>query len=329
MKKRVCLFLAGILLSYFAWAGGGQARPADGEWVPSRNIDWVVTSSAGGGSDIFTRFIADILVREGLVDRSILVTNNSTGMGEVGRAQVAGLRGAAADHTLMTFNSGDLMTMVQNTSRRVNAFQPIAIMAIDKQLLYVSRASRFQSFQEVMDAVRAGQRIVAGGSRGDDQMTFEMLLDEMGWTEEQVPYIVHHSSNDAIVAALGGHIDIVVSKPAAASAFVEAGELIPILALANERLGGDLASAPTVSEMGAFNNVEFPVWRGIAASPQMSPEAQAFWASVLQKVAETNAWKYDYLDRFLLIPVFMDHQQSTVHMSDFEREFLSMEGVRW
>jgi len=329
MKKRLCVCAFGMVLSAFVWAGGNQDQggAAGGTWAPSRNIDWVVTSSAGGGSDIFTRFIADILAKEGLVSNTILVTNNATGMGEVGRTQVSGLRGAGADHTIMTFNSGDLMSMVQNTTRRMDSFRPIAIMAIDKQLLYVSKASRFQNFQQVMDAVRGGTRIVAGGSRGDDQMTFQLLLDEMKWGEAQVPYIIHHSSNDAIVAALGGHIDLVISKPAAAAPFVEAGELIPILALAHQRFGGNLASVPTVSEVGNFNNVEFPVWRGIAGPASMSPEAQAFWASVLQKVAETSTWQNEYIGKFLLLPVFMDHLEATKYMLEFQNEFMEILGA--
>jgi len=331
MKKRMCLLVAGILLATLAWAAGGQAQPgaAAAGWVPSRNVDFIVTSSAGGGSDIFSRLIADILVREGfVVNANILVSNNATGMGEVARTQVSQLRGAMADHTIMAFNSGDMMSMVQNTPRRVADFTPIAVMAIDKQLLYVSKTSRYQRFQDIMAAVRAGTRIVAGGSRGDDQMTFGLLLQEMSWNEDQFPYIIHHSSNDAIVAALGNHIDVVISKPAASAPFVEAGELIPILALSNTRFAGDLASAPTVSEVGPFKNVEFPVWRGIAGPAGMSAEAQAYWATVLQKVTETGTWKYDYIERFLLLPVFMNHQQSTEYMTTFQRDFMAGQGIR-
>jgi putative tricarboxylic transport membrane protein len=74
--------------------------------------------------------------------------------------------------------------------------------------------------------------------------------------------------------------------------------------------------------------VEFPVWRGIASSPTMSPEAQAFWASVLKKVTETDTWKNDYISRFLLLPIFMDHRESTEYMNSFEKEFMALMGIR-
>jgi len=331
MKKRACLIVAGLLMSALVWAAGGQAQSgasggASAAWAPSRNVDWVVTSSAGGGSDIFSRMIADIMVKEKFVEATILVTNDSASIGEPARARVSQIRGAPADHTLMAFNSGDMITMVNNTTRRVADFTPIGIMAIDKQLLYVGKDSKYKTFREIMNAIRAGNRIVAGGSRGDDQTTFQMLLDEMGWSEDQFAYIISQSSNDAITSILGNHIDVVISKPAASAPYVEAGQLIPILALSNERYTGDLASAPTVSEVGPYKNVEFPVWRGIVGPASMSAEAQAFWSAVLKKVSETETWKKDYIDKFKLIPEYMTFQQSTEYMTNFQKEYLASQG---
>ena len=77
------------------------------------------TSGPGGGSDIFTRMITDIVGKEGISRANFLVVNKSDGGGEVGRAKVSQASGPLADHTLITFNSGDLMPMLQNTSRRV------------------------------------------------------------------------------------------------------------------------------------------------------------------------------------------------------------------
>ena len=328
MKKSVWLLVAAMFVSTLAWAGGGKEQAGSGDWAPSRNVDWVVTSSAGGGSDIFSRLIADVLTKEKFVNATILVTNDSAAIGEPARARVSQIKGALADHTLMAFNSGDMMTMVGNTTRRVADFKPIAILAIDKQLLYVGKDSKYKSFREIMDAIKAGNRLVAGGSRGDDQTTFGLLLKEMGWTEEQFAYIISQSSNDAITSILGNHIDVVISKPAASAPYVEAGQLIPILALSDQRFTGDLASAPTVSEVGPYKNVEFPIWRGIASPVAMSPEAQAFWSAALKKVTETETWKKDYIGKFKLIPVYMDFKQAAEYMTNFEKDFMAERGIK-
>ena len=120
-------------------------------------------------------------------------------------------------------------------------------------------------------------RIVIGGSKGDDIATYDALLEELGLTEDQMGYITYDSTGDAITAALGGNLDFVISKPASASQYVESGDLTPVLALSNERFTGNLADAPTLSEIGDYENVEVPVWRGVAAPAAMSDAAVEFW----------------------------------------------------
>ena len=87
MKK---LLFNVMLLMVFAvswgFAGGqqGAGSTESGEgWKPSRNVEWFIPSSAGGGSDIFARIIADILVKEGIVTTPITVINRGDGGGEL------------------------------------------------------------------------------------------------------------------------------------------------------------------------------------------------------------------------------------------------------
>ena len=47
--------------------------------------------------------------------QTIVISNETDGSGEVGRNKVATMKAGDADYTLLTFNSGDLMPMVQNT----------------------------------------------------------------------------------------------------------------------------------------------------------------------------------------------------------------------
>jgi len=305
-------------------------EPATPEWAPSRNIEWMITSGPGGGSDIFTRTIADIMSRENIVTNTIIAQNLTTGGGEVGRNQVATMSaGPVADHTLLTFNSGDLMPMVQNTANRLENFTSIAVMAVDKQIILSAEHTTFADFYEAVEAARAGESVIVGGSRGDDHMTFDMLLTEVGLTSDDIPYITFDSTAEAIAAILGGHLDFVVAKPAAASEFVDAGMLIPELALSNERFGGNLASAPTVSEIGdgQYNNVEFPVWRSVVGPASMSPEAAAFWSEALRQVSLTDTWIYDYLEQFMLINAFMSMEESFEYQLNFQTEFMEMMGL--
>ena len=71
MKKLMAMTLALLMVLSLAACGssssssGGSSSSGDsGEFVPSKNITWTCTSSAGGGSDIFSRKIADIMKNE-------------------------------------------------------------------------------------------------------------------------------------------------------------------------------------------------------------------------------------------------------------------------
>ncbi|KSV57592.1 Bug family tripartite tricarboxylate transporter substrate binding protein [Acetivibrio ethanolgignens] len=329
MKKKIMVAMAAVLTVSTLLTGCGSKEAGNETFVPKDTINWTVTSSPGGGSDIYTRMISDIMTKEGLVnDQNIVVTNKTDGSGEIGRNEVANTKGDKADYTLLTFNSGDLMPMVKNTNNRSSNFKIIAVMAVDKQLIFKGESTKYNDFAEAIEAAKNGTKIVIGGSKGDDIATYEAMLEEIGIGEDVMSYITYDSTGDAITAALGGHVEFVISKPAAASEYVEAGSLIPVLALANERYGGNLADAPTLSEIGDYENIEVPVWRGVAAPAEMSDAAVAYWSEVLGKVAETDTWKNDYLDKNKLIANYMTAEEATKYVTQYEKEFMEANGIQ-
>ena len=351
MKKLMALTLALLMTLSLAACGGKSEQPAASgsnnssapaeaaAFVPSKNITWICTSSAGGGSDIFSRKISDIMKNDNLVNgQTIVVSNETDGSGEVGRNKVATMKAGDADYTLLTFNSGDLMPMVKNTKNRSSNFRILAIMAVDKQLLFSCPKSEAKTdyakaggdqtdFAAAIEAAKNGTFVVIGGSKGDDITTYGKLLSEVGLTEQQMGYITYDSTSDAITAALGGNVDFVISKPAAASQYVESGDLNAVLALANERYSGNLADAPTLSEIGDYENVEVPVWRGVAAPAAMSDAAVAFWSEALGKVSASDAWHTEYLQKNQLIDEYKDTVAATEYVTAYEADYMAANGL--
>ena len=351
MKKLMALTLALLMTLSLAACGGKTEQPAASgsnnssapaeaaAFVPSKNITWICTSSAGGGSDIFSRKISDIMKNDNLVNgQTIVVSNETDGSGEVGRNKVATMKAGDADYTLLTFNSGDLMPMVKNTKNRSSNFRILAIMAVDKQLLFSCPGSEAKTdyakaggdqndFAAAIEAAKNGTFVVIGGSKGDDITTYGKLLAEVGLTEQQMGYITYDSTSDAITAALGGNVDFVISKPAAASQYVESGDLNAVLALANERYSGNLADAPTLSEIGDYENVEVPVWRGVAAPAAMSDAAVAFWSEALGKVSASDAWHTEYLQKNQLIDEYKDTVAATEYVTAYEADYMAANGL--
>ena len=319
MKKFVAIVLSALMVC--ALFANGTEETASAGFKPTKDVSWVCTSKPGGGSDIFTTQIKDAMKVNGITDANIVTEYITDGSGEVGRLQVSTTNKAKADYTLLTFNSGDLMPMVKNTDNRVENFRPLAIMAVDKQLLFVGEQSKYSSWQEIMDALKNGAKIVIAGSKGDDIETYSKLIAELGVSEAQLSYIANDATSGAITSLLGGHVDLCMSKPAAASQYVEAGKMKPVLALSTTRFSTEsLKDAPTLSEFG-FNNVEVPVWRGVSAPKAMSDEAYAFWADCLKKASETAEFKA-YLAKNGLEPMYLFGAEAEAYMLEYQKNYL-------
>lgn len=319
--KKIAVFALVAMVAFSLFANGAAEQGA-GSFKPTGGVDWICTSKPGGGSDIFTQQIKDIIRTSGISDANITVNYVTDGGGEVGRLQVAMTNKAKADHTLLTFNSGDLMPMVKNTDNRIQNFTPICILAVDKQLLFIGEQSKYSSWQEVLDGLKKGEKIVIAGSKGDDIETYEKLIAELGVSKSQLSYITNDATSGAITALLGGHVDLCMSKPAAAAQYLEAGKMSPVLALSTSRFtAAALKDAPTLSEFG-YKDVEVPVWRGVVGPKEMSEQAAAFWSECFRKVSETEAWQNGYLLKNGLQSYFKDYKEAKAYMEKYQADYL-------
>lgn len=331
MKRLAGLLLGATMLLSLAACGekapqGGAADGASGQednksWAPSKTVEWTVTSSPGGGSDIFTRKLSEIMTTAEMVDQTVLITNQTDGAGEVGRMQVSQKKDDG--HSLLTFNSGDLQPMVLNTKNRIENFRPVCIMAFDSRLLWFGEHTVYGDMAELLEAAKNGTHIVMGGSKGDDIMTHEKLLEVTGLSDQQISYITYDATSDAITALLGGHVDFITSKPAAASQYMESGDMTPVLTVAMERYDGRFADVPTMSEIGEYENFEVPVWRGVVAPGSMPDEAVAYWSETFRAISESTEWKEGYLEKNGLTNQFMPWEEATEYMKNYQEECLA------
>jgi len=311
MRRILLLSALLVFASAFAFASGeAEAAGGDESWTPDRNVEWYCTSSPGGGSSIFTQQIIEIIKEEGLVDEDILINYKTDGGGAVGRREVS--RKNTNGHTLLTFNNGDLQPLVQLENGDLDMFTPLAVMATDGQILLVRADSRFETGQDFIDAINAGERIIINGSKGDDINLFERIEEEVGGDLE---YLINDSTGDALTQILGGNADAVIAKPAASYELVAAGELRPLIAATRDGFGEPF-EAPTFKELGY--DIELTVYRGIVGPADMPQEAVEFWSDVFGKVAATDQWRDGYLNRFLLTGNYLPADESAEYMQDFE-----------
>lgn len=343
-KKQVALLMAGVLAiaTMMTGCGGsdssGTAAPAPAEseasseggeseaasassFVPENPITFNISSKAGGNSDLIIRTIADICTREGLVKETFVVNNNADGGGNIVRIETHDTDDP--DHTLLCFSSGDMQSMLDSDiGLKVDDFAPIATMAADKQLIFAKADGKYTAFEDVMAAVEAGTKINVGGTKSNEKTAFDLFAEEIDKTD-MFNYMFYESSSESITALLGDHIDLAMGSPAAAISYVESGDIIPIVALSDERFMAPLDTAPTMEELG-YNVVQSPMWRGIIAPGTMSAEAQQYWSEIFEKVTETEAWQ-EYLNTYLLSPYYNDLETTKEIMLQTQADYLAGE----
>lgn len=298
--------------------GGADSAVVESAYELDGNVSWIVTSSAGGGSDIFSRTISDILRSNDLIDQTIIVNNQTDGGGEVGRRNVSGMKNEA--NTLLTFNTGDLQGMLQNTDLKLGNFTPLAVMALDGQILLVKSDYEFTTIEDVIKAIEGGEKFIIGGSKSDDEHVYNLFSENIGG--DKVEYMRFDSTNDALTALLGGHVDIAIGKPAASLQYIQSGDMVAIATFGSTRFGGDFSDAPTFLELG-YDTIQFEIYRGIVGPADMPQEAVDFWVDKLEKVTQTESWKTDYIDKFLLLPSFIGGEKAKAYMQKVEDEILS------
>ncbi|MDC7234734.1 MAG: tripartite tricarboxylate transporter substrate-binding protein [Spirochaetales bacterium] len=308
MKKLLTVLLMVALTAGVVFAEGQQE--AEGPWSPTKGVEWVVTSSAGGGSSIFTQNIVEIMKNEGIVEKNIIINYKTDGGGAVGRRAVSMMKNEA--HTLLTFNSGDLQPLVTREGGDLDGLTPLAVMALDGQIILANYDSPYADMEALIAGLKGGDRIIVGGSKSDDEAIYNAMKSEIGGNME---YLRSDSTGEALTQLLGGHVDIAIAKPAASFDLVSSGELRPMVSAGATRFA-DPFDAPTFGELGY--DIEFQIYRGVVGPADMPEEAVAYWSDALAKVAATSAWKENYINKFLLVDHHLGAEDAKAYMQKFE-----------
>ena len=283
----------------------GAAAASD--WSPSRNVEWVNTSSAGGGTSIFTQSAIEVMRTNGLVDRNVIVNYKTDGGGAIGRREVANDR-RSRGHMLLTLNYGDLEPYVNIEGGDIGNFTPLAVMAFDSQVLLARADTKYKDIDTLLVAMDAKERIMVGGSKSDDEAIYQDLKNIVGGNLE---YIRSSSTSEALTLLLGGHVDIAIAKPAASLDLVASGELIPLVSFGEARFDEPF-DTPTMKEKGY--DISYNIWRGVVGPKNMTDDAAKYWSDILVKVAKSDEWRNNYIRKFMLQPVAMDHQEALEYM---------------
>jgi tripartite-type tricarboxylate transporter receptor subunit TctC len=246
MKK----FLATVSVTAMALTG----TFAGAEEYPSKTIEVVTHAGNGGGTDVTTRMMMLRARRE--LGADMVVVNKKGGGGGVAMDHY--LNVPADGHTILTFTIGHAATVAKGKTRLTLAdIRPIARGTDDPQILMV-KCGVYASAEAFVAAQKEAPISYGTTHLGNiDDVSAFMFTKKGGM---QTPKIVpFDGGGELAVQLVAGAVDAAVLNLAEAGSQIDAGEVCPIVVLADERMAG-LPGVSTAKEMGI--DVSFSTVRG-------------------------------------------------------------------
>jgi putative tricarboxylic transport membrane protein len=304
----------------------GWNAPAVAQSFPSRPIELVVHTGAGGGTDLVARLVADILVRDKLVNVPVNVSNRTGGGGAIAYNYIKTKRGDP--HVVMTVASMAMLTQTVRPELKLGLdnYTPIAFLAQDPQAVLVSADSQFKTLKDLLDAGRKEPNSLAASITspgGTGRMLIWMLERETGGRYKAVSF---KSGADALMQVMGGHTHFSTENISEGYAAVT-GKKLRVLAVTSRNRLPIVPDAPTMIELGY--NIHIGTGRGFAMPAGVSSEAAAHMESLLRRVYEHPAWK-EQAERNMYENIWMGRAEYAKHLEErrgLVQEFLQAIGI--
>lgn len=314
-KHRIITVIALLALMVTSAAGcsnSGKSKAANSTgWVPTKPIELVVTSSAGGGSDLFARTMVKIISDNNFCPQPINVVNKSGGGGSIGYSY---LNGKAKDPYFLGITSSSYYTtpLMGGSPVSLKNFTHLVHMAKDPQVMVVNSQAPYKTLEELIKFGKSNPKALKAGvsnNASDDAIAAYILGDKSGIDMSIVPFT---SGGEVLTNILGNHIDVAFSGPGESLEQIKAGKLIAI-ATSNETRLDILPDVPTFKEKGIDLTIQQS--RGVIMTSGVSAEQIAFYEDMFKKVSETEAWK-NYVKTNAMVSVYMGSNDYTKFSND-------------
>ncbi len=283
-----------ILLTSLAPALFAQA-------YPTRPIELVSPTGAGGGSDLVARTVAEIVAKEKFLPQQIYVQNRAGGGGAVGLTYVAGKRG---DPYVFVQSAITVVSVPIRTGLDVGVdkFQPLGVIGNDLNSLAVAEGSPYRTLKELLDAARAKPKTISVGITFPGGSAHGMMHRLQKAAGVQFNLVSFKSGTESVTAVMGGHIHATAENLGEVMPHVETKKLRLLGVPAASRLAG-LPGVPTLKEQGF--DIQAGALRGFVAPAGIPRDAAKVLEDMLAKVHKSAAWR-EYMARNMYEDVYMN-----------------------
>ena len=264
----------------------GHPAFAQGAWVPSKEVEFVIPFGVGGGADLMARVIGKVIQDSKLVPVPVQMVNRPGGGGAAGIGYVSASR-KADPHTLILINGSTQITPILTpNAKTLTEVRPLMNLMLDDFVLFVPAGSPWKTAADfVKDAKAKPPKTVAFSTGGTTDVMAITIFSKA--TGVQYNMINFNSGGEALTALLGGHVQASIGNAIEFMGQLQAGKVRALGVFRDNRFAA-LPDVPTMKEQGIVAP-NFQMWRGVAMPLGAPDAAAAYWTGVLEKVAASPA----------------------------------------
>ena len=261
-SRRQALTMAAALAA--CTLGGAQAQ---GAWPGTQPIKLVVPFTAGSGTDIVARLVAEKLGPA--LGTSVIVDNKPGAGGTLGAAITA--KAPADGYTLLVHSAGHLVNpwiykgLSYDTIKDFTGITPMASLPN----VLVTAPSHFANVQDLVAKAKAkpgGLNYGSAGNGSATHMNAEVFRLAAGLDAQHVPF---RGTPEAMTEVMAGRVDWFFAPMVSALPLIQSGKL-QALAVGTGKRSSALPNAPTTVEAGVPGS-EYLFWVGLFA-PAKTPQ---------------------------------------------------------
>ncbi len=232
----------------FVWQAPGFSAPAQPAY-PSKPIRMLVPSPPGGATDTQGRVLQVGLVE--LLGQPVVVDNRGGANGQIAAAAVA--KAPADGYTLLFTYSGLLTTGLPLYGKLpydpIRDFAPVAMLTHVPGVLVAHPSFSAKSVSEIIKMAKERPGALTHGTSSigsSSHMNMALFKQMAGIDMLQVSY---QGDAPALVALLGGHVQLAFSNVVVALPHIQSGKLRAI-AVATAKRTPSLPDTPSIAESG-------------------------------------------------------------------------------
>ena len=303
-------------------SGGGGGGEAAGGDCATRPTTALVHTDAGGGADLLARELIAMMEEEEIIEPGSWTVDNRPGGGSA--VALAYLQEQEGRDDLVAFSSNVYVVnrlVTEGVEVGYGSFTPIVALYDDSMAAAVAADGPYTSLQDFIDAAKAapGTLVQAGGSQtATDALAGEALQRESGadWQFLSFP-----GGGERKTALLRGDAGLYLTEPADMLENVEAGEMIPVAIVGEERVEL-MPDVPTTVELG-YEELPPAQTRGIVGPPEMPEEAVTCYAGLFEQLTETESYQ-EFLERSAAVPNVLVGDDFDQYLAELEETHIEL-----